>query len=167
MQGNSIVFSWSICAWYGSGFIRRRGESTSRTSARVSAARANGPADAARHTRSAWLCAGALISTASTARVVRGGLTEVDGARAMRQILAEPVPPTAVLAFNDECAHGVMDVLIGAGYAAPEDVSVVGYDDLRRASLASVPLTTVSQMHRHSRDTPCGQRSGWPAAVQR
>lgn len=83
-------------------------------------------------------------------RVVTGGLAQLDGARAVRELLAGAESsgdglPTAIVAFNDECATGVIDVLVRAGYAVPQDVSVLGYDDARLASSATVPLTTVSQ----------------------
>ncbi|MFW0792257.1 LacI family DNA-binding transcriptional regulator [Gordonia sp. CPCC 205515] len=78
-------------------------------------------------------------------RVVAGGLGQIDGARAMRELLADATRPTAVIAFNDECATGVIDSTIRAGLSVPQDLSVVGYDDARLASSAAVPLTTVSQ----------------------
>ncbi|ROZ99159.1 LacI family DNA-binding transcriptional regulator [Gordonia sp. OPL2] len=81
----------------------------------------------------------------SSASIVAGGLTQIDGARATRDLVAADGSVTAVVAFNDECATGVIDVLIRAGWRVPEDVSVIGYDDARPASRAPVPLTTVSQ----------------------
>lgn len=84
-----------------------------------------------------------------SASVIGGGITAVDGARATRGLLeatsAADQLPTAILAFNDECATGVIDVLVRAGKRVPEDISVIGYDDARFASLLPVPLTTVSQ----------------------
>ncbi|AZG48465.1 LacI family DNA-binding transcriptional regulator [Gordonia insulae] len=77
--------------------------------------------------------------------IVAGGLTQIDGARATRDLMTGQVPPTAIVAFNDECATGVIDVLVRSGLRVPEDVSVIGYDDARLASRAPVPLTTVSQ----------------------
>ena len=53
--------------------------------------------------------------------------------------------PTALIAFNDRCATGVLDVLRRAGVAVPGELSVVGYDDSRLARLAHVDLTTVAQ----------------------
>ncbi|MGV9714265.1 LacI family DNA-binding transcriptional regulator [Gordonia sp. NPDC003424] len=78
-------------------------------------------------------------------RVVTGGLGQIDGARAMRELLADQRCPTAVVAFNDECATGVIDTAVRAGLSVPQDLSVIGYDDARLASDAAVPLTTVSQ----------------------
>jgi len=69
-----------------------------------------------------------------------------DGRRAMRQILATTAPFSAVLASNDLSAFGAMDVLVGEGLRIPEDVAVIGFDDLLDARAQSPPLTTV----RHS-----------------
>jgi DNA-binding LacI/PurR family transcriptional regulator len=75
-----------------------------------------------------------------------GGLTEREGAAAATAMLADTEGlPTAVLAFNDRCALGVLDVLIRARLRVPEDVSVVGFDDTPLAGLAHVNLTTVGQ----------------------
>ncbi len=53
--------------------------------------------------------------------------------------------PSAVFAFNDRCALGVMDVLIRAGVAVPQQVSVLGFDDSPLAGLAHIDLTTIRQ----------------------
>lgn len=74
-----------------------------------------------------------------------GGLTEREGAAAATRMLAESDLPTAVFAFNDRCALGVMDVLIRAGVAVPQQVSVLGFDDSPLAGLAHVDLSTVRQ----------------------
>ena len=76
-------------------------------------------------------------------QVVAGGDTEEDGAEATR-VLAS-ASPTAVVAFNDRCALGVLDQLRREGLRVPEQVSVVGYDDSPLARLGTVDLTTVSQ----------------------
>lgn len=74
-----------------------------------------------------------------------GGLTEREGAAAATELLAEADLPTAVFAFNDRCALGVMDVLIRAGVQVPQRVSVLGFDDSPLAGLAHVDLSTVRQ----------------------
>jgi DNA-binding LacI/PurR family transcriptional regulator len=53
--------------------------------------------------------------------------------------------PTAVLAFNDRSAVGLIDTVVRAGIAVPATLSVVGYDDSPIARLAHIDLTTVSQ----------------------
>ena len=60
-------------------------------------------------------------------------------------MLARDRLPTAVAAFNDHCAVGVMDRLRRAGIAVPEAVSVVGFDNSPISQLGALDLTTVSQ----------------------
>ena len=74
-----------------------------------------------------------------------GGLTEREGAAAASAMLESPELPTAIVAFNDRCALGVMDVLIRAGVAVPQQVSVVGFDDSPLAGMAHIDLTTIRQ----------------------
>lgn len=64
------------------------------------------------------------------------------GLRAADQALAEE--PTAIVAYNDLIALGVLARLADRGVAVPKDVSVVGFDDIQMAVIASPPLTTVS-----------------------
>jgi LacI family transcriptional regulator len=54
-------------------------------------------------------------------------------------------PPTAVFAASDQMAFGVYEALRRRGLRVPDDVSVVGFDDLPEARWASPPLTTVRQ----------------------
>jgi DNA-binding LacI/PurR family transcriptional regulator len=82
---------------------------------------------------------------AREARTLPGGLDEGSGADAARILLDEARRPTAVLAFNDACATGVLDVCLRAGVDVPGEVSVVGYDDSHLARLSHVQLTTVGQ----------------------
>ena len=76
-----------------------------------------------------------------------GGLTEESGASAAHQIVQRPANrrPTAVAAFNDRCALGLMNTLIRRGLRVPEDISIAGFDDIAAASYAHVGLTTVRQ----------------------
>ncbi|WP_329266993.1 LacI family DNA-binding transcriptional regulator [Streptomyces sp. NBC_01451] len=78
-------------------------------------------------------------------RVLPGGLTEEEGAEAARTLSATRPRPTAVLAFNDRCATGVLDLFLRSGVAVPGDISVVGFDDSHLARLAHIDLTTVGQ----------------------
>jgi DNA-binding LacI/PurR family transcriptional regulator len=64
------------------------------------------------------------------ARIYPGGNTEADGMRAAEPVVAEADPPTAVVAFNDRSAVGLMFGLQRAGIRIPEDISVIGYDDI-------------------------------------
>jgi LacI family transcriptional regulator len=64
---------------------------------------------------------------------------------AVAQILAARPRPTAVICLNDTAALGVLHGLDAAGLRVPEDISLVGYDDLRFAARLAPPLTTVNQ----------------------
>jgi LacI family transcriptional regulator len=77
--------------------------------------------------------------------VLPGGPTEEDGVAGTRRLLAEAPKVTAVIAFNDRCAMGVLDTLLRNGIRVPHDVSVVGYDDSRLSRISYVDLTTVGQ----------------------
>lgn len=78
-------------------------------------------------------------------RILPGGLHAEDGATAARAILDLHPRPTAVVAFNDLCAAGVLDTFLRASVSVPEEVSIVGFDDSRLAGLAHIDLTTVAQ----------------------
>jgi len=78
-------------------------------------------------------------------RVIPGDYTEESGAAAARALLAERRLPTAMVAGNDRCAHGILDTFIRAGVDVPGDISVVGYDDSRTARLSFIDLTTIRQ----------------------
>ena len=55
---------------------------------------------------------------------------------------------TAVLTFSDQHAFDVMHTLRQAGYRIPEDVSVVGYDDIEYAARPEFALTTIRQQRK-------------------
>lgn len=77
--------------------------------------------------------------------VVSGGLSEANGAAGLTSLLSRPIRPTAVVAFNDRCATGALDVAVKAGVDIPGDLSLMGYDDSRLARLPHVQMTVVSQ----------------------
>lgn len=66
------------------------------------------------------------------------------GASAVHAILAEPDIPTIIFCGSDLIAMGAMSALEEAGVKVPEDVSVIGIDDISFAFLARPPLTTIS-----------------------
>ena len=65
------------------------------------------------------------------------------GAQAMQQLLALADPPTAVCTHNDILAMGVLHAIQAAGLKVPDDISVVGYDDISSAAYFSPSLTTI------------------------
>lgn len=67
------------------------------------------------------------------------------GIRSMNYLLNLKEPPTAVFAVSDIVAIGAMQAIQKAGLSIPEDVAVVGFDDLDVASLYNPPLTTIYQ----------------------
>jgi LacI family transcriptional regulator len=79
--------------------------------------------------------------------VVEGDHTMEGGVGAMANILAANVRPTAVMCSNDMTAIGVLHELYRAGLRVPDDVSVVGFDDIHMAEVTIPPLTTI-QMSR-------------------
>ena len=78
------------------------------------------------------------------AREILGGLGEEDGERAAASLVGDTAA-TAVTAFNDHCAAGLLFELRARGARVPGRLSVVGYDDSHIAGLSSVALTTVAQ----------------------
>lgn len=74
--------------------------------------------------------------------VVCGALTMDDGCRAARQLLRNS-PPSAIFAFSDFVAFGVMRALRERGLRVPTDGAVVGFDDILFSSCLETPLTTV------------------------
>lgn len=69
-----------------------------------------------------------------------------EGARAARKLF-DAARPSAVVAGNDQIAVGVVDVLRELGLRCPEDVSVVGFNDMPFVDKLSPPLTTVRVPH--------------------
>lgn len=65
------------------------------------------------------------------------------GAIAMRNLLKLPRRPTAVIASNDLTAIGALGVIHESGLRVPEDISLIGFDDISFAHLTQPPLTTV------------------------
>jgi len=65
------------------------------------------------------------------------------GCDAMRRLLALPEPPDAVFAYNDQTALGAIEVCNELGLRVPQDIRIVGFDDIDLAGRSQPPLTTV------------------------
>jgi DNA-binding LacI/PurR family transcriptional regulator len=95
--------------------------------------------------RSAYVTAMTEAGLAEFITVIPSGGTRVDGAVSAEQLLTAGVLPTAIIGYNDQAAFGLLDVFSRRGIRVPEDVSVVGFDDVPEAALAHISLTTVEQ----------------------
>lgn len=71
------------------------------------------------------------------------GYREDDGFEAAHRLLALPIPPTAIVTFNDLLAIGAMSAARSLGVDVPNRLSVVGFDDIHAARHTSPPLTTL------------------------
>jgi LacI family transcriptional regulator len=70
-------------------------------------------------------------------------LRGIDGEEAMAKILKQDKHPTAVFAANDAMAIGCARFLRDRGMKIPDDIAVVGFDDIEMSSHVEPPLTTV------------------------
>jgi DNA-binding LacI/PurR family transcriptional regulator len=77
--------------------------------------------------------------------VAHGDFTLDGGRRALRQLLAKPNRPTAVICSSDVIAIGVVQEAREAGLDVPGDLSVVGFDGIEAAGWVDPPLTTIEQ----------------------
>ncbi|GGI07940.1 LacI family DNA-binding transcriptional regulator [Egicoccus halophilus] len=77
--------------------------------------------------------------------LVHSDFTGPGGAAATEQLLDGPQPPTAIVYANDLMATAGMASLHRDGWRIPDEVSVIGYDDITLAAHTSPPLTTVRQ----------------------
>jgi LacI family transcriptional regulator len=79
-------------------------------------------------------------------RLVRFGPYTADfGREAANELLTGKSPPTAIFAASDYVAVGVLNAAQSLGLSIPNDLSLVGFDDMPFASLLSPPLTTIRQ----------------------
>jgi LacI family transcriptional regulator, repressor for deo operon, udp, cdd, tsx, nupC, and nupG len=83
--------------------------------------------------------------TKSQLSVVHGDFSIDSGIAGAAQLLAQAKPPTAIFCFSDEMAIGVMDHARQRGMSVPEQLSVVGFDDIRFSRYLSPALTTIGQ----------------------
>lgn len=77
--------------------------------------------------------------------IVKVHYEQEHGYTAMQHLLSLPHPPTAVFAGNDILAIGALRAIIDSGLQVPEDISLVGMDDIYPVSITMPPLTTVAK----------------------
>ena len=77
--------------------------------------------------------------------IVDGWLTEEGGIKAAEELLRQNPDVTAIFALNDKMALGAMKKMNELGLRVPQDVAVVGFDDIPQASFAIPGLTTIHQ----------------------
>jgi LacI family transcriptional regulator len=75
--------------------------------------------------------------------VREGDFYDESGYEATKQLLALEAPPTAIFAASDLMAAGALRAAHELGVNVPEELAVVGFDDIEPASLLTPPLTTV------------------------
>ena len=80
--------------------------------------------------------------------ILRGSFNYENGYQAAQTLLSRSPRPTAIFASNDLMAVGVLSAANQRGLRVPEDLSVIGYDDVRLASF-TVPLLTTVQQPKH------------------
>lgn len=92
--------------------------------------------------RSALLDAGVGVDESL---VVKGDFHYASGYAAAKGLLTGPNPPTAIFACNDLMAVGAISAGVELGLGIPDDLSVVGFDNVQLASFTNPPLTTIAQ----------------------
>jgi len=97
------------------------------------------------HRREAYVAAMHTRGLGDEVVAVPAGVSQLDGQRAARSLLAGGELPTAVIGYNDDVAVGALGILALHGIDVPGRVSVTGWDDNPVGQLATPQLTTVTQ----------------------
>jgi LacI family repressor for deo operon, udp, cdd, tsx, nupC, and nupG len=77
--------------------------------------------------------------------IARGNFTYEAGSNALEQLLSLPVPPTAVFCHSDIMALGALSLAKRRGLKIPDDLSIIGLDNISLSEFCDPPLTTVAQ----------------------
>ncbi|MFC7407042.1 LacI family DNA-binding transcriptional regulator [Georgenia alba] len=86
-----------------------------------------------------------LVTAGLTGETVEAGWDTVDGYRVAHELVAAGELPDAIFAANDYLALGMIRAFTESGVRVPEDLSVIGFDDIEGAAYFNPPLTTVRQ----------------------
>ena len=81
----------------------------------------------------------------SSELIYEGDFYQTDGYTGASALLNLPNPPTAIFASSDVMAMGVMDAVRNCNLRIPDDISVVGFDNIHQSAMVFPPLTTVQQ----------------------
>ena len=84
-------------------------------------------------------------ATVNAETVIAGDFRPQSGYRAARTILEQNFRPTAIFATNDMMALGALRAINELGQRVPNDISIIGFDDISLASFTTPPLTTIAQ----------------------
>ncbi|WP_144107441.1 LacI family DNA-binding transcriptional regulator [Paraburkholderia sp. BCC1886] len=87
----------------------------------------------------------AMLAAGLKPNVYLGAHDRVTGRLGAEALMAGTTKPTALFAANDAVAMGAMDRLHGLGYRVPEDVSIIGFDDIEEAASETISLSTIRQ----------------------
>ena len=110
--------------------------------------------------------------------LIEGNHTLEGGMRTMEQLLQCAHRPTAVMCSNDMTAIGALRVLARAGLRVPDQMSVIGFDDIHLAEFVYPPLTTVrmsrndlaraafSALRAHVEPTLANTKKAWPISTK-
>jgi LacI family transcriptional regulator len=77
--------------------------------------------------------------------IQEGDFNQPTGYQVAQVLLDLPEPPTAIFASNDAMAFGVMEAVRDRGLRIPEDISIIGFDNIPQAEHVSPQLTTIEQ----------------------
>ncbi|KAB2351104.1 LacI family transcriptional regulator [Actinomadura rudentiformis] len=77
--------------------------------------------------------------------LIQEALTPTEGRAAAQRLIDLPAMPNGVFCANDLLAIGLINELLRLGVRVPEEIAVIGYDDIELATSAAVPLTTIRQ----------------------
>ena len=102
-----------------------------------------GPQQRASHVAYRKAVEAALKALGLKPHLIEGNNDAAGGATAVRGLLALPLLPTAILCSNDVTAMGAIRAVFQAGLRVPQDISIVGADNIPFAALTQPPLTTV------------------------
>lgn len=76
---------------------------------------------------------------------INGDFTQESGYRSTRVLIAQRDLPTSIFYANDEMAFGGLQAFKESGIRVPQDISIIGYDDIERVKYTEPPLTTIRQ----------------------